>query len=373
MGKILEFIRDFNKIKCFNTDNCFDEDVSYNLSLKYDWSDIHIRENEYMFKRVNGDIEKTNIFIDKKDIEDFLFEIGKREFILKIKEKNDIDFSFKYKEFRYRGSFFIFCNKYGIVIRKICGEIKTIDELNLPQVLKKMCEYKNGLILITGPTGSGKSTTLAAMIEHINTTMKKHIITIEDPIEFIFLNKKCIISQREIGTDSIGFSDALKSSLRQDPDVIVIGEIRDRESLNIAMRASETGHLCICTLHTLGAVSTIERILDMYNSKEKEVARNQLSLVLRAIISQQLIKTKKQNRVGAFEIMINDRSSMNIIKEGRINQLNNYISTNRLKGMISMDSSLMNLYELNKISIEEVCLNCIDINYVKKKYKINNW
>lgn len=346
-----------------------------------DFSDIHIKENGFIYCRIHGEIEKTDCFVDKEDIKDFFEKIGRKSIFDSIDKVNELDFAFELGKYRYRGNLFLTCGRFGIVLRKIHGRIKSIDELKLPPILKKMCKFKSGLVLITGPTGSGKSTTLAAMVEQINITLKKHIIMIEDPIEFVFSNKKSIISQREIGEDSSCFSQALKSSLRQDPDVIVIGEIRDRESLNIAMRAAETGHLCICTLHTLGVVATIERIMDLYDSREKEIARTQLSLVLKGIVSQQLIKIEdgKKNsrldvrlgRIGAFEVMLNDKSSSNMIREGRLSQLSNYILTNGSKGMTTMDNYLIKLYEEKKISMESVLSNCIDDKLIKNRYNIH--
>ncbi|WP_177187374.1 type IV pilus twitching motility protein PilT [Peptostreptococcus sp. D1] len=350
-------------------------------SSVYDFSDIHIKENEFIYCRIHGEIEKTEYFVDKEDIKNFFDTIGRKSVFDSIDKVNETDFAFELGKYRYRGNLFLSCGRFCVVLRKIQGRIKSIDELKLPPILKKMCKFKSGLVLITGPTGSGKSTTLAAMVEQINLTLKKHVIMIEDPIEFVFSNKKSIISQREIGEDSSCFSQALISSLRQDPDVIVIGEIRDRESLNIAMRAAETGHLCICTLHTLGAIATIERIMDLYDSREKEIARTQLSLVLKGIVSQQLIKIGdgkknlrsglKLGRIGAFEIMLNYKSSSNMIREGRLSQLTNYILTNSSKGMTTMDNYLIKLYEEKKISMESVLSNCIDDKLIKNRYNIH--
>lgn len=330
-----------------------------------DYSDVHVRENEPIYIRIKGNLEKSKYIVDFEDISIFMKNIGYESILKNIRSNSDVDFVFSHNNQRFRTNIFMSQNSIGIVMRKIVKDIRSFEELGLPNQLKRLCYINSGLIVITGPTGSGKSSTLAAMIEYININMKKHIITVEDPIEYVFTNKKSLITQREIGIDSESFFTALKSSLRQDPDVIVIGEIRDRESLQIALRASETGHLCICTLHTLGAGATIERMLDLYDGEEKNIVRGQISMVLRAIISQQLVKCDRITPV--IELLLMDKSSKSIIKEGKINQLQNHIFTNQSKGMISMDNSLIDMYNTKKLGYEDLMHYSIDDIYVKKR------
>lgn len=302
------------------------------------------------------------------DIKNFFSDIKAEKIMENLHDKKEIDFSLEIFHTRFRVNLFKWKNKLGLVLRKINLKIKTVKELELPENILSLCREKSGIVIVTGPTGSGKSTTLAALIDYINKNQKKHIITIEDPIEYIFSNDLSLITQREVGRDSIDFSSALRYSLRQDPDVIMVGEIRDKETLEVAMRAAETGHLCFCTLHTLGAANTICRIIDFFNLSEREQVLNTLFIILKGIISQQLIKCHNV-RKPVIEMLFVDKAIANLIKEGKINQIGNQILINKKRGMISMDSQLIELYNQNKIDIDNLRECCIDVEYIEKNLK----
>lgn len=329
-----------------------------------DFSDIHIREGKKLAFRYKGKIIYTKYIIDIFDIEEFLNSINQETLLNRLDSKKEIDFAFEHRDFRYRGNIFLYRKRLGITIRKISMKIKSVQELGLPESLLDVTKYSSGIVFITGPTGSGKTTSLAALIEYINLNYNKHIITIEDPIEYIFESKSSLITQREISLDSHSFSTALKSALRQDPDIIIVGEVRDEETIKMAIRAAETGHLCFCTLHTLGAAATVERIIAMFPSDEKEKVKYELSLALRAIVSQSLILIDGELS-PLTELLIVDKSVCNMIKENKTNQISNYIETNISKGMLSMDRELIKLYEKKKISKDQLESNCIDSDRIR--------
>ncbi len=338
-------------------------DVIRNLD-KYDYSDIHIKSGEKITIRLLGEIQFLDYVVEDSDIIVFLKEIN-----LDISQcKNKIlekDFSFSDKESRYRGNLFLSMGKISLSLRKISYEIRTFEQLNIAIRERDLCDFSSGLVFITGATGSGKTTSLAAIIQYLNENSKKHIITIEDPVEYIFESKNSIITQREVGRDTTSFSNAIKSSLRQDPDVIVIGEIRDKNTMKAAINAAQTGHLCFCTLHTIGAVDTVDRILGFFSSEEKEEIRFELSMALRAIFSQQLVKVKGK-RIPVLEFLNVGKSISNIIKEGKTNQIQNYIHINSSDGLISMDSELLKMYYEGKITEKTLLKICLDKEYVQK-------
>ncbi len=266
---------------------------------------------------------------------------------------------FRVNIFRQKGS-------YAIAMRNVNPVIQSLEELNLPSVLTEFTKKNHGIVLITGPTGSGKSTTLATLIDMINTQRDGHIITLEDPIEFLHKHKRSIVNQREIGSDSMSFKNALRASLREDPDVILIGEMRDFESISIALTAAETGHLVFSTLHTVGAAKTIDRIIDVFPAAQQQQIRIQLSMTLQGVVSQQLIpKTDKSKRVVATEIMFANSAIRNLIRESKTPQINNAITTARAAGMLTMDDSLLNLYRSNTITYEDMLLYSVDPEYIK--------
>lgn len=323
------------------------------IAIKLNASDIHLCVKANPSVRINGKISKIETLptITKENIDEFLKEICSEDRLKELKEKKQIDLSYSIPDKgRFRINIFSQRNNISIAIRIINSEIPKMSDLGLPPILKSLIKNKNGLILVTGPTGSGKTTTLTSMINEINETEQCHILTIEDPIEFLHKNKKSIINQREIGTDVNNFSDALKVALRQDPDVISIGEMRDLETIQIALTASETGHLVFATLHTTNAPSTIDRIIDVFSATQQQQIKIQLSDVLRGIISQRLVPTVENKRVLALEILINNQAIKNLIREGKTHQIRNTMQTSSSSGMIKMDTYLTELYKKDIIS-----------------------
>jgi twitching motility protein PilT len=266
----------------------------------------------------------------------------------------ETDFSFEVPKLaRFRVNAFNQNRGAGAVFRTIPSQIRTLEDLKAPAIFRDIAMYPRGLVLVTGPTGSGKSTTLAAMIDYVNTNKPDHIITIEDPIEFVHESKKSLINQREVHKDTLGFSEALRSALREDPDVILVGEMRDLETIRLAMTASETGHLVFGTLHTSSAAKTVDRIVDVFPANEKEMIRTMLSESLRAVISQTLLKKTGGGRIAAHEIMIGTPAIRNLIREGKIAQMYSAIQTGQAAGMQTLDQNLQELMTKGQISKEE--------------------
>lgn len=281
-------------------------------------------------------------------------------------EKGEIDLSyatdgigrFRLNIFKQRGTF-------AFAFRTIGFEIPTLEGLGHPNIIGELTKKQRGLILITGPTGSGKSTTLAAMIHKINNERNCHIITLEDPIEYMHEHNKSIISQREIGSDTLSYTNALKSALREDPDVILVGEMRDLESISIALTAAETGHLVISTLHTIGAAKTIDRIIDAFSPHQQQQIRVQLSTVLLGVVSQQLIERKDtEGRVAALEIMVMNPAIRNLIRENKVFQINSSVQMNNKQGMQTMDADLVRLYKNGTINYDDCIMHCADIDNI---------
>lgn len=319
-------------------------------------SDIHLVNNEKVIYRINGELIRDDEF--DKVSEEFLIN-SIREILTEkqkeIFEKNkEIDIAFEdIKKRRYRINLYNEKGYPAYSIRILTKKIQNFEELNLPKSLKNMIRYKNGLVLITGPTGSGKSTTLSAMIEEINQRESLSIVTIEDPVEYIFENKKSLIRQREIGRDTLSFANALKSVLRQDPDIIMVGELRDKESIEAALTAAETGHLVFSTLHTNGAAETINRLIDVFSKEKQEQIKAQLSLVLRGVVSQQLLLDKENKIIPAFEILFVNTAISNQIASGKINQIPTAIETGQKYGMISMREYISNMHKDGVINKKE--------------------
>lgn len=319
-------------------------------------SDIHLVNNEKVIYRINGELIRDDEF--DKVSEEFLIN-SIREILTEkqkeIFEKNkEIDIAFEdIKKRRYRINLYNEKGYPAYSIRILTKKIQSFEELNLPKSLKNMIRYKNGLVLITGPTGSGKSTTLSAMIEEINQRESLSIVTIEDPVEYIFENKKSLIRQREIRRDTLSFANALKSVLRQDPDIIMVGELRDKESIEAALTAAETGHLVFGTLHTNGAAETINRLIDVFSKEKQEQIKAQLSLVLRGVVSQQLLLDKENKIIPAFEILFVNTAISNQIASGKINQIPTAIETGQKYGMISMREYISNMHKDGVINKKE--------------------
>ncbi|WP_195336902.1 type IV pilus twitching motility protein PilT [Paraclostridium bifermentans] len=332
-------------------------------------SDVHINSKCEPIARVNGKFIKiSNELLSKSDTEKMANELIGIQKFNEIKELGEYDFSISIKNlYRFRVNIYKQQDSYAIAARTINSKIPDLETLGLPNVVKEFVKKENGLVLVTGPTGSGKSTTLASILDCINKNFQKHIITLEDPIEYIYNRKNSIISQREIGKDTRNFSSGLKSVLRQDPDVILIGEIRDEETLATALTAAETGHLVFSTLHTIGAAQTIDRIIDMFQANQQNQIRMQLSSVCEGIISQQLIPNiNNEGMVAATEVMVSTSAIKNLIRDSKTHQISNIIQTGSKNGMQLMDQDLVNLFKRRKISKESVINRCIDLEYTKR-------
>ena len=308
-------------------------------------SDIHIQSGSVISLRINGIIEKQNTeLVTVENVLNFLKKNLSKDQFEEFNNKKNLDFALELNENRFRANAYLGYNGCNIVLRKIETKIPDINDLNLPPVVNHQINSDNGLILITGPTGSGKSTSLASIINYINMNKQKNIITIEDPIEFIHKADQSIISQREIGIHATSFANALRASLREDPDVILVGELRDLETTSLALTAAETGHLVLGTLHTSGAPNTIHRIIDIFPSEQQDQIRSQLASSLKLVMTQKLIrKIDGSGRVGAFEVMVCNAAIKNLIRENKIHQVPTVMQTGLKDGMITMDKSIENL------------------------------
>ncbi len=326
------------------------------FSVKNKASDLHLSAGLPPMIRVHGDVRKINVpTMDHSQVHDMVYDImndGQRKVY---EETLECDFSFEIPNLaRFRVNAFNHNRGSGAVFRTIPSKILTLDELNCPPIFKEICNTPRGIVLVTGPTGSGKSTTLAAMVDYINENEMGHILTVEDPIEFVHQSKKCLINQREVGPHTLSFQNALRSALREDPDVILVGEMRDLETIRLALSAAETGHLVFGTLHTSSAAKTVDRIVDVFPAAEKEMVRSMLSESLRSVISQTLCKTKdEQGRVAAHEIMIGTPAIRNLIRENKVAQMYSAIQTGQNIGMQTLDQNLQDLVRRNVISANE--------------------
>lgn len=319
-------------------------------------SDIHLVVGKPPMLRVHGRLEEYGDEVLNPDSAKFLiYSILNEEQRVKFELEKELDFSFGVKDLgRFRANIHYQRGTIAAALRSINTIIPTMDELGLPVVLKTFTEYNNGLVLVTGPTGSGKSTTLATMIDEINRNKAEHIITIEDPIEYLHRHQKCVVEQREIGADTGSFSSALRYALRQDPDVILIGEMRDLETIVAALTAAETGHLVFGTLHTRDAAQTIDRIVDVFPPNQQQQIRLQLSNALKGIVSQQLIPNRSGSGMElAYEILVGTPAIGNLIREAKTHQIYSMIQTGAKYGMRTMDSVIKDLYEKGKISTAE--------------------
>ena len=329
------------------------------FSVKNKASDLHLSAGLPPMIRVNGDVRRINVdALDHKGVHGMVYDImndGQRKFY---EENLECDFSFEIPGLaRFRVNAFDQNRGAAAVFRTIPSKVLTLEQLNCPPIFKDISEQPRGLVLVTGPTGSGKSTTLAAMINHINENEYGHILTVEDPIEFVHESKRCLINQREVGPHTLSFSNALRSALREDPDIILVGEMRDLETIRLALTAAETGHLVFGTLHTSSAAKTIDRIIDVFPAAEKEMVRSMLSESLRAVISQTLLKTKDgSGRVAAHEIMIGTPAIRNLIRENKIAQMYSAIQTGQNIGMQTLDQCLTDLVRRNVVASNEARL-----------------
>src|ERR1035437_4094522 len=324
------------------------------FSVKNNASDLHLSSGLPPMIRVHGDVRRINLPpLEHKDVHGMIYDImndGQRK---AYEEKLEVDFSFAIPGLaRFRVNAFNQDRGAAAVLRTIPSKILSLEQLNTPKVFADLSLKPRGLVLVTGPTGSGKSTTLAAMVNHVNENEYAHILTIEDPIEFVHDSKKCLINQREVGPHTHSFAAALRSALREDPDVVLVGELRDLETIRLALTAAETGHLVFGTLHTSSAAKTIDRIVDVFPGDEKEMVRAMLSESLQAVISQSLLKTKDgSGRVAAHEIMIGTPAIRNLIREAKVAQMYSAIQTGQSYGMQTLDSNLTDLVRRNVIAL----------------------
>lgn len=325
------------------------------FGVKNGCSDMHLSAGLPPMIRVDGDVRRINVpAMEHKDVHDLVYDIMNDKQRKDYEEFLECDFSFEIPGLaRFRVNAFNQNRGAGAVFRTIPSEILTLEDLNAPKIFKEISEIPRGVVLVTGPTGSGKSTTLAAMINHKNETEYGHILTIEDPIEFVHQSKKCLINQREVHRDTLGFSEALRSALREDPDTILVGEMRDLETIRLALTAAETGHLVFGTLHTSSAAKTIDRVVDVFPAEEKDMVRAMLSESLRAVISQTLLKKNGGGRVAAHEIMIGTPAIRNLIRENKIAQMYSAIQTGQQFGMQTLDQCLTGMVSQGIVSRSE--------------------
>ena len=334
-------------------------DTFLELVVKQNGSDLHIISGNPPRVRLNGDTYAVKYReLSPDEAHDMLYEIMSKEHQELFEKNKGVDFAYQTQELgRFRVNVFEHMRGIGAVFRVIPTEILTLADLRLPPVIKNLCRQRKGLLLVTGPTGSGKSTTLAAMIDFINSERKGHILTIEDPVEFLHQNKGCLISQREVGSNTASFADALHSSLREDPDVILVGEMRDLETVHLALTAAEMGSLVMGTLHTSGAAASVDRMINVFPAAEESFVRTMISTSLVGVISQQLLrKADHKGRVAALEIMINNPAIANLIREGKTEQIESVIQGSTMQGMQRMDTALRRLLDAKIISGDDAYL-----------------
>ncbi len=330
------------------------------FGVKNGSSDLHLSAGEPPMIRVDGDMRRINVpTMDHKDVHDMVYDIMNDKQRKDYEEFLECDFSFEIPGLaRFRVNAFNQNRGSGAVFRTIPSEILSLEQLGAPGIFKEISDTPRGVVLVTGPTGSGKSTTLAAMVDHKNDSEYGHILTVEDPIEFVHVSKKCLINQREVHRDTLGFNEALRSALREDPDVILVGEMRDLETIRLALSAAETGHLVFGTLHTSSAAKTIDRVVDVFPAAEKDMIRAMLSESLKSVISQTLLKKQGGGRVAAHEIMMGTPAIRNLIRENKIAQMYSAIQTGQQFGMKTLDQDLQQLVQKNVVTRQEALSKC---------------
>lgn len=334
--------------------------LSYAVKAKS--SDLHLSAEAPPMIRVDGDIRKMNIPpLTHEQVQELLYSIMNERQRNEYQQNFECDFSYEVPQLaRFRVNAFTQNRGAGAAFRTIPSEVMTLEQLRAPEIFKTIADSPRGLVLVTGPTGSGKSTTLAAMVDYLNETKHQHILTIEDPIEFVHENKLSLVNQREVHRDTLSFSNALRSALREDPDVILVGEMRDLETIRLAMTAAETGHLVFGTLHTTSAPKTIDRIIDVFPGDEKPMIRSMLSESLRAVISQVLVKRTGGGRIAAHEIMVATSAIRNLIREDKVAQMYSTIQTGAVHGMQTLDQSLINLVQAGLVTCGDAKSKAMD-------------
>lgn len=336
-------------------------------------SDLHLVAGSQPILRVHGDMERVKYkILGNDELKSLLYEIAPEDKIKVFEETGDVDFAYEIPKLaRYRANYFQ--QKWGIgaVFREIPTQILTAEQLGLPSVITKLAMLHKGLVLVTGPTGSGKSTTLASMVDHINKNKKSHIITIEDPVEFVHQNQNCVINHREVGLHTQGFKSALRGALREDPDIILVGEMRDLETIELALEAASTGHLVFGTLHTQSAAKTIDRVIDVFPAHQQPQIRTTLSETLKGVVAQNLFKrTDKRGRLAVIEVLVVTPAVSNLIREGKTFQIPSAIQTGKKFGMQSLDDAILDALKGRKISAEDAYDKAISkerfIQFLKK-------
>jgi len=338
-------------------------DAFFQLMHEQGASDLHLVSGQQPIIRIRGEIERIKFdVLDNDNLKAMLYEIAPEHKIKQFEETGDVDFAYEIPNFaRYRANFFEQKFGVGAVFREIPSKIVPAQELGLPPVISKLASLPRGLVLVTGPTGSGKSTTLAAIIDEANRTRKDHIITIEDPIEFVHQSQSCIVNHREVGIHTKSFAAALRGALREDPDIILVGEMRDLETISLAVEAAATGHLVFGTLHTMSAAKTVDRIIEVFPAEEQMQIRSTLADGIRAVISQVLFKRiDKKGRCVALEILIATSAVRNLIRESKTFQIPSMIQTGKKYGMQLLDDSIMDLYNRGWISSDDAYSKCND-------------
>ncbi|MFH0259061.1 type IV pilus twitching motility protein PilT [Vibrio mediterranei] len=326
------------------------------FSVKHNASDLHLSAGVPPMVRIDGEVRKLGIpALEHSEVHKLVFDIMNDKQRSEYEEHLEIDFSFDVPDIgRFRVNAFNQSRGCSAVFRTIPSQVPTLAQIDAPDKFSEIANLERGLVLVTGPTGSGKSTTLAAMVDHINQHQNKHILTIEDPIEFVHQNKKCLVNQREVHRDTHSFKSALRSALREDPDIILVGELRDQETISLALTAAETGHLVFGTLHTSSAAKTIDRIIDVFPGQDKEMVRSMLSESLRAVIAQTLLKRVGGGRIACHEIMLATPAIRNLIREDKVAQMYSIIQTGAASGMQTMEQHSKRLLSQGLVELEEV-------------------